>query len=92
MNAQPSKYLAYVEWFSKLLAAAESQLPLYQIEKLYYKGNRVASIIPLANITRSIHLFPKFDTPAAKSWTSNTVLDQCNTFYVNSFSDRHAFH
>ncbi|KAK7685479.1 hypothetical protein QCA50_011343 [Cerrena zonata] len=64
--APPPKYLAYIEWFTKFANEPEPDNLLYQVRKSYYEGNRVASIIPLANIHRSIHLFPKFDTTASR--------------------------
>jgi len=52
---------------------------------------QICSIIPLANICRSVHLFPKFGPFAPQEWTSSNVLDLCNTFFVNDFTDRHMY-
>lgn len=90
-DTQPPKYLAYVEWFQKFPAKPEPNHLLYQIKKSFYQGKCVASIIPLTNISCSVHLFPKFDTITSRLWTNDTVLNKCETFYVNSFTDRHAF-
>jgi hypothetical protein len=54
-------------------------------------GDRIAKIIPAAQIVRSAHLFPKFGASAIREWTSDTVLDDCSTFYVNLWSDPHAY-
>ncbi|KAJ7436379.1 hypothetical protein B0H11DRAFT_1754859, partial [Mycena galericulata] len=40
---------------------------------------RAASIIPVANIRRSIHLFPQFDPVAPREWTSD---DEIRIFIV----------
>ena len=86
------KYLAYVEWFSAFQESPNDDHLLYEIHKVTFEDKPVASIIPLYNIVRSVHLFPKFPSPLPEEWSSSSVLDDCDTFYVNSFSDRHAFH
>ena len=91
-NTAIPKYLAYIEWFSLFRENTEENHLLYKVHKITYQGKPVASIIPLYNIVRSIHLFPKFSVPIPEHWTSANVLDECETFYVNSFSDRYAFH
>ena len=50
-----------------------------------------ASVIPLARIRRSAHLIPQFPQPIPPQWTSHNVLDLCEKFYVNSFTDRHTY-
>ena len=90
-NVRIPKYLAYVEWYSSFKELPEDDHLLYEIHKVVHNNNPVASIIPLYNIVRSVHLFPKFSN-SSDTWCSTNVLDECDTFYVNSFSDRHAFH
>ena len=51
------------------------------------------SIISLDAIVSSIHLFPRIipnSLPLA-NWNSFTVLEHCNSFYINPFSDRDIF-
>ena len=90
-KAQGAKYFAYVEWFKKFPDSPEPNHFLYQIQRSYFKGKPLASIIPLSLVHRSVHLIPKFDTTAAVGWKSDTVLKECSTFYVNSFTDRDTF-
>lgn len=52
---------------------------------------RVASIIPAANLRRSVHLFPQFGPVAPRHWTSVNVLEECAKFYLSPWSDRHAY-
>ena len=90
---QPPKYLAYVEWFTAFESDAEDDHLLYDVERAIDDNNQpYASVIPLDNISHSIHLFPEFDFPVSLDWSSETVLNDCNRFYVNSFANRHAFH
>ena len=50
-------------------------------------GHRRATIIPLDVILCSVHLIPRFGPVTHPEWNSFTVLDQCNTFFVNPFTD-----
>ncbi|KAI0069476.1 hypothetical protein K474DRAFT_1687719 [Panus rudis PR-1116 ss-1] len=84
-------YLAYVEWFTAFPAAPDPVHGMYKISPAYRNGVRLSSVVPLANIYRSVHLFPIFGPSVDRTWTADQVLDQCSKFYVNCFSDRHAF-
>ncbi|KAG1811639.1 hypothetical protein EV424DRAFT_1473681 [Suillus variegatus] len=88
--AQPPTHLAYVEWFTPF-QQPESHHGLYKVGRLIRHGERLASIIDISDIRRSIHLIPNFGAAAPREWTSSTVLECCSTFFVNSFSDRHAY-
>ena len=87
----PPKHLAYVEWFSSFTSQPEPDHLMYMVKRSVKDGDRMASIIPLAIIRRSVHLLPKFGPVAPPHWTSADVLDQCPAFFVNCFSDRHIY-
>jgi hypothetical protein len=57
-------------------------------------GERLASIVPVSLIQRSVHLFPKWGQSAAEiaDWTSDNVLELCDIFYLNPFKDRHTYY
>lgn len=84
-------HLAYIQWFSALQDPDPNHLlhnvlPLHDVD-----GTHVASVIPVANIRRSVHLIPKFGRVAPQEWTSSNVLDCCESFLVNGFTDRHFY-
>ena len=86
-QAALSQHLAYVEWFTNFPSKPELNHKLYKLKRSYIHGDRLVSIIPVRNIARSVHLFPKFGRVAQREWTWSTVLEKCSTFFVNSFSD-----
>jgi hypothetical protein len=85
-------HLAYVEWYSPL----ETQDPNHRMFKITplkdSDGMRICSVIPLTDVQRSVHLIPRFGPVAPVNWMSDNVLDQCTTFFLNDFTDRHLFH
>ncbi|KAN0142113.1 hypothetical protein V8E53_000575 [Lactarius tabidus] len=84
-------HLAYVEWFSPLSATPDSNSGMYKVSRLVHQGRRRAAIIPVERIMCSVHLLPRFGPAAPRAWKSFSVLESCNTFYVNPFSDRHNY-
>ena len=51
-----------------------------------------ASIIPVDTIVSSVHLFLRIvQNIPHEHWNTFTVLERCQTFYVNPFSDRDIF-
>ncbi|KAJ7078695.1 hypothetical protein B0H15DRAFT_788758, partial [Mycena belliarum] len=77
--------------FSPFTPQPEPQHLMYKVRCSIKDGERITSVIPLANIRRSVHLLPKFGPVAPPEWTSSNVLDLCPTFFVNCFSDRHVY-
>ena len=82
-----SPHLAYVEWFSPLAATPDPKHRMYKVTRLIQSGRRSASIIRVDSILSSVHLFPRFGATTPREWNTFTVLDQCNSFYVNPFAD-----
>ena len=88
-GARTPQHLAYVDWFSPLPNSPHQDHGLYAIHALERTWQN-SSIIPVADIKRSVHFFPSFGRRVPRNWTSDTVLDNCKTFFVNSHSDREA--
>jgi hypothetical protein len=87
-DTPPPQHLAYVEWFSPIPVTRGSNHQLYRVTRLTRNGRQHASIIPVSSIVRSVHLFPIFGPRAPREWNTFTVLELCNSFYINPFSDR----
>lgn len=87
-------YLAYVEWFSPLSASPDVNNRMYKVTKLVHKNHdsrRSVAIVPVESILCSIHLFPHFRSVPSHRWKTFSVLEECDTFYVNPFSDRYNY-
>jgi len=90
----PPMYLAYIEWFSPLSALPDANSQMYKVTKLAHKNHdsrQSVAIIPIDSILCSIHLFPQFKSPTPQYWDTFSVLEQCNAFWVNPFSDRYNY-
>ncbi|KAG1839152.1 hypothetical protein F4604DRAFT_1599775 [Suillus subluteus] len=85
------KHLAYIEWFTPFPPAPDRNHSLYKLSRAQHGGERVASIVSVADIMSSTHLIPRFGAIAPREWTSDTVLEDCDTFWLNSYLDRHTF-
>jgi hypothetical protein len=87
----PPAYLAYVEWFSPLSTPDPSHR-MCRVSRHYGShGRRSAGVIPLMDICRSLQLFPIFGTVVPQLWQGLTVLEECQSFYVNPFLDKHMY-
>ncbi|KAJ7075485.1 hypothetical protein B0H15DRAFT_925432 [Mycena belliarum] len=83
--------VAYVDWF-KPLQAPSPTLGMHQVS-LSSRGHRQnSSIIPVTDIVRSCHLIPVFGRKVDPRWTSETVLDQCKSFYLNPYLSHYDFY
>jgi hypothetical protein len=91
-NESIPPYLAYVEWFTPFENHPRPNHMLYCVKRMLHNNQRVASIISLDTIQRSIHLIPAFGSVSSREWSSSNVLDECTVFFVNAFTDRHSYH
>ncbi|KAJ3007938.1 hypothetical protein NUW54_g3348 [Trametes sanguinea] len=85
------RHLAYVEWFMPSSPVAHPDHGLYKLTRLVRNGQRLSSIIPVEQIERTCHLLPDFGPVAPRAWTASTVLEECSTFWLNTFVDRYTY-
>ncbi|KAI1782246.1 hypothetical protein LXA43DRAFT_1148513 [Ganoderma leucocontextum] len=64
---------------------------LHKVTWAKQNGARIASVIPVSTLQRSVHLIPKWGGPVPSHWTSENILDECKTFYMNLFKDAHTY-
>lgn len=69
---------------------------MYRVNRAADISKRESAIVDLASIRRSCHLFPvfpagKISLSAAAAWTSENVLETCESFFINNYVDMHAF-
>ena len=87
------QYYAYLEWFDPFPAMPHVDHRFYRVKRTIANGCRVAAVVPIGHLQRSVHLFPAFNTNTeGEEWKSSDVLEKCLVFYLNSLSDRHAYH
>jgi hypothetical protein len=86
-------HLAYVEWFNPIPPTPDRNHGMYRVLRSLSRGHRQASIISVDTIVSSIHLFPRFtlNSSPPEDWNSFSVLEHCQSFYINPFSDRDSF-
>jgi hypothetical protein len=84
-------HLTYVEWFTPLLATPDPKHGMYKVSRLPSNRNQQVEIIPVETILGSVHLFPRFGPVTSQGLNSFTSLDQCNTFFVNPFTDHRSY-
>ncbi|KAG2081953.1 hypothetical protein BD769DRAFT_1633506 [Suillus cothurnatus] len=58
VNVPP--HLAYIEWFTPFPSAPDQNNGLYKLSRSMHGSDRVASIVLVGDIVRSVHLIPKF--------------------------------
>ncbi|KAK7676578.1 hypothetical protein QCA50_020454 [Cerrena zonata] len=84
-------YLAYIDWFTPFQRSPHRDHGMYRVTREYENGVQYSSIIPVEQIVRSVMLFPQFGPVVDREWTSDNVLDLCDSFYVNPFVDEHSY-
>lgn len=85
----PKEPLAYVEWYTKLNRTADETTGMYTVKKT---PALQGTIVPLTSIRQSCMLIPKWTKSKTEyNWTTNTVLDDATSFYVNNWVHMYAY-
>ena len=64
---------------------------MYKVTRSTRNGGRSAAIIPVESIICSVHLIPQVGPTVPQSWCAFTVLERCQTFFINPFSDKYNY-
>ncbi|KAJ7737447.1 hypothetical protein DFH07DRAFT_753069 [Mycena maculata] len=83
--------LAYVDWY-KPLKNPVPNIRMHEVSLSSRNHRQNSSIIPLTQVLRSCHLIPAFGKSVDPTWTSDRVLDQCKSFYLNPYLRHHDFY
>ena len=84
-------HLVYIQWFTRLTRKGKDHA-LYPVSRSFTtRGDRSAAVIELDTVIRPCPLFPRFDEPVNRAWTSANVLERCDRFFVNPFGDHHMY-
>jgi hypothetical protein len=91
----PKTPLAYVQWYTSLKSTGEPNHNMYKIKRLYRAdGSPAMSIISLTSIRQSCMLIPLFDQstfPENDNWTTENILDECQTFLINNWRNMYTY-
>ena len=91
LNTKPPTTLAYIKWFSPILATPEPKHLMYKVSRSMQGGQQSPSVIPVDSIVSSVHLFPQFGPTLLHDWNSFTVLEKCTTFYINPLTNANSY-
>lgn len=86
-----SKHLAYIEWFSPFRTVPELHHNLYKVTRDPRPDRRQSAVIEVSAIRQSVQLFPCFSGSWRVDWTSDNVLEECDTFFINSLQNRQTY-
>lgn len=83
---------ALVHWFHPVQDDVDEDTGMFMVEPEFLpRQKRSMSVVHLETIVRSAHLLPIFDKPLPDGLLFSDTLDLFNAFYVNKYSDHHAF-
>lgn len=78
------EHLAYIEWFTPF-RAAHPHSQLRSVSRSSQDRSAAAEIIPVSDIVSSCHLLPRFGTHYRAGWSTDTVLEECPSFFLNPY-------
>ncbi|KAI0040586.1 hypothetical protein FA95DRAFT_1502597 [Auriscalpium vulgare] len=84
---EPLGVLVYVEWYSRF-NGKNTDNNMYPVSM---SQNPEACVVPASAVRRGCQLIPRFDERADRAWTAENVLDRCRNFFVNNYTDHHAY-
>lgn len=91
-DVKPPAHLAVIEWFTPpQLRERDPDHRMYPVTYSVVGGRRSKkheyAIVELNTIRHGCQLLPDFGETVNRTWTSSTVLDDCDRFFVNNWRD-----
>lgn len=91
-DVEPPAHLAVIEWFTPpQLRERDPDHRMYPVTYSVVGGRRSKkheyAIVELNTIRHGCQLLPDFGETVNRTWTSSTVLDDCDRFFVNNWRD-----
>lgn len=90
-HGEELSHLLYIEVFTRFTEEPEPYSKLYKISHDWHNQQRRSIVLPVHRVFRSCHLIPDWGAQVNRSWSSEYVLEQADTFFLNPFSDHHMF-
>jgi hypothetical protein len=75
--------LSYVDWYKELQLSV-TNVGMHLVSLSSRNHRQQSSIIPVTDIARSCHLIPVSGRTVPRTWSSDSVLDQCKSFLSQS--------
>ena len=83
--------LAYIEWYTPFKEPDQVH-GMYKVSRIRNSRDEiVGDVVEVWNIRRSCHLIPACGSAVPRYRTSSNVLDSCNDYWLNVFSDQHMY-
>ena len=87
-----NKDLIYVQLFTRPAESAETGTKMYRVaRKLSEDGSAKGMLIDISSVVRFIQLVPDFGTSVTSGLTPQNVMEICQYFYINPFSDKESY-
>jgi hypothetical protein len=84
--------LLLVYWFTHPLPRPEKDVKMYQLKRRFTSDGRpLASIVEMGSVARFVQLIPRLGRKVHPDLTKDNVMDRCNTFLLNSFTDKEIY-
>lgn len=82
--------VAYIEWMTPF-RGKDVASGMHMLSRSTRMHQHHAEVIPVHRIVRGCHLIPVFGSHKDPTWTAVNVVNLCDLFYLNAYSDMHIF-
>jgi hypothetical protein len=84
--------LLLVYWFTRPLPQTEKDTKMYLLKRRHTADGRpLASVIEMGSVARLVQLIPRLGRKVHPDLTKDNIMDRCDTFLLNSFTDKEIY-